>query len=118
MRLLEPELEQRCSNASQALQDFENRDQLPTYQVMTDSGYIVQIAPKRPPLLALRVLSPLKILVAGFGYTLAGIGIFFVSAIPFAMLVEVNTPLGIFCSVLTSSVLVGLLFLSARKIWR
>jgi serine/threonine protein kinase len=115
MRLLEPELEQRCSSATQALQDFENREQLPTYQVMTDSG---QIIPKRPPPLALKALSPLKVLLAGFGYTLAGIGIFWVSSIPFMLLFDMNSLLGILCSALTSSVLVGLLFLSARKIWR
>jgi serine/threonine protein kinase len=117
MRLLEPELEQRCSSATQALQDFENREQLPTYQVMTDSG---QIVPKRPPPLVLKTLSPLKVLLAGFGYTLAGIGIFGTSLIPFFAVGEVthNFMLGAFCSVLTSSVLVGLLFLSARKIWR
>jgi serine/threonine protein kinase len=104
--LLEPDLEQRFSTASQALKEFENRHGIPVIEARQDP---LIAKPPKPSLFV--------VLIAGFGYSFLG-GFAFVISGALALAVNsFNPSLGFFVFVMTCSALVGALFITARENW-
>jgi serine/threonine protein kinase len=105
-RLLEPDLEKRLACTSAALIEFGQRNQLPTVEVTITEAPIT----KRNP-----VLSLIKVLATGFGYTIVAVAVWAISVSVALIAGQSHPENGFIYGILTSSFLLGFIVLLARN---
>jgi serine/threonine protein kinase len=106
-RLLEPDLEKRLSRAAEALQVFEKRYEITASQVIANEW----------PLEHLKPSPSLRLIVAGFGLSVAGFLAFLLASVLGVVVASANPLLGVITFLLTCSSLVGLLYQSVKGNW-